>query len=202
MWHQHQPLYPKDENGVVTRPWVRLHAAKDYWDMAALVERLSGSAHHLQPDPGPPSTTRRDPRRNTRYLLGAHGGPGRRTDRRAEGLSSSPGSSTSTRGSLPASPATRNSPTSAPRRRVLDPGLPRPPGPVQPCMDRSRPARRNPGLSALVAQGRDFVDADKEPVLGELISMRSRRRSTSTQKLWAEGQIEVTTTPSPIPSCR
>ena len=37
MWHQHQPLYPKDENGVVTRPWVRVHATKDYYDMAALV---------------------------------------------------------------------------------------------------------------------------------------------------------------------
>ena len=39
LWHQHQPLYPKDEDGVVTRPWVRLHAAKDYWDMAELVSR-------------------------------------------------------------------------------------------------------------------------------------------------------------------
>ena len=39
LWHQHQPLYPKDENGIVTRPWVRLHAAKDYWDMAELVGR-------------------------------------------------------------------------------------------------------------------------------------------------------------------
>jgi alpha-amylase/alpha-mannosidase (GH57 family) len=37
MWHNHQPLYPKDDNGVVTRPWVRLHATKDYYDMAALV---------------------------------------------------------------------------------------------------------------------------------------------------------------------
>ncbi len=41
MWHQHQPLYPKDFNGVVTRPWVRLHAAKDYLDMAALVGEFS-----------------------------------------------------------------------------------------------------------------------------------------------------------------
>ena len=32
-------LYPKDENGIVTRPWVRLHAAKDYADMAELVGR-------------------------------------------------------------------------------------------------------------------------------------------------------------------
>ncbi|MEX2134901.1 MAG: hypothetical protein WEB67_12220, partial [Acidimicrobiia bacterium] len=38
MWHQHQPFYPKDEDGVYTRPWVRVHATKDYWDMAALVE--------------------------------------------------------------------------------------------------------------------------------------------------------------------
>ena len=37
MWHQHQPLYPKTEDGVVTRPWVRTHATKDYYDMAALV---------------------------------------------------------------------------------------------------------------------------------------------------------------------
>ncbi len=36
MWHQHQPFYPKDEAGVYTRPWVRVHATKDYYDMAAL----------------------------------------------------------------------------------------------------------------------------------------------------------------------
>ena len=38
VWHQHQPLYYKDENGVYTRPWVRVHATKDYYDMAALVK--------------------------------------------------------------------------------------------------------------------------------------------------------------------
>jgi len=38
-WHQHQPLYYKDENGVYTRPWVRVHATKDYYDMAAMVEQ-------------------------------------------------------------------------------------------------------------------------------------------------------------------
>jgi alpha-amylase/alpha-mannosidase (GH57 family) len=37
MWHQHQPLYPQDPDGFVTRPWVRMHATKDYYDMAALV---------------------------------------------------------------------------------------------------------------------------------------------------------------------
>ncbi|MBU2610023.1 MAG: glycoside hydrolase [Chloroflexi bacterium] len=37
IWHQHQPLYYKDANGVYTRPWVRVHATKDYYDMAAMV---------------------------------------------------------------------------------------------------------------------------------------------------------------------
>ncbi len=37
MWHQHQPLYYKDADGVYTRPWVRVHATKDYYDMAAIV---------------------------------------------------------------------------------------------------------------------------------------------------------------------
>ena len=37
-WHQHQPLYYKDENGVYTRPWVRVHATKDYYDMAAMIK--------------------------------------------------------------------------------------------------------------------------------------------------------------------
>lgn len=42
MWHQHQPFYPKDEDGVYTRPWVRVHATKDYWDMAKMVEDHPG----------------------------------------------------------------------------------------------------------------------------------------------------------------
>ena len=36
-WHQHQPLYYKDAEGVYTRPWVRVHATKDYLDMAQKV---------------------------------------------------------------------------------------------------------------------------------------------------------------------
>ena len=38
IWHQHQPLYYKDEDGVYTRPWVRVHATKDYYDMASTLE--------------------------------------------------------------------------------------------------------------------------------------------------------------------
>jgi alpha-amylase/alpha-mannosidase (GH57 family) len=36
-WHQHQPLYYKNAEGVYTRPWVRAHATKDYLDMAEKV---------------------------------------------------------------------------------------------------------------------------------------------------------------------
>ena len=42
MWHRHQPLYPKDAAGVYSRPWVRVHATKDYLDMAALVASSPG----------------------------------------------------------------------------------------------------------------------------------------------------------------
>jgi len=39
VWHQHQPLYYKDTDGIYTRPWVRVHATKDYYDMAATVAK-------------------------------------------------------------------------------------------------------------------------------------------------------------------
>lgn len=41
IWHQHQPLYYMDENGIYTRPWVRVHGTKDYYDMASTVAKYS-----------------------------------------------------------------------------------------------------------------------------------------------------------------
>ncbi len=38
MWHQHQPYYPKDDDGNFSKPWVRLHATKDYLDMVEMVQ--------------------------------------------------------------------------------------------------------------------------------------------------------------------
>ena len=39
LWHQHQPRYFKDpETGEYEKPWVRLHAVKDYYDMAAILK--------------------------------------------------------------------------------------------------------------------------------------------------------------------
>jgi alpha-amylase/alpha-mannosidase (GH57 family) len=38
IWHQHQPVYYRDpETGIYAKPWVRVHAAKDYYDMAAIL---------------------------------------------------------------------------------------------------------------------------------------------------------------------
>jgi alpha-amylase/alpha-mannosidase (GH57 family) len=39
IWHQHQPVYFKDpETGIYAKPWVRVHATKDYVDMAAILQ--------------------------------------------------------------------------------------------------------------------------------------------------------------------
>jgi alpha-amylase/alpha-mannosidase (GH57 family) len=47
LWHQHQPRYERDPvSGEYLDPWVRLHCAKDYYDMAAMAlefERLNYS---------------------------------------------------------------------------------------------------------------------------------------------------------------
>jgi len=38
LWHQHQPYYKNVATGVYMMPWLRLHAVKDYFGMAALLE--------------------------------------------------------------------------------------------------------------------------------------------------------------------
>ncbi len=58
IWHQHQPLYYKNGEGVYTRPWVRVHATKDYYDMASILERISRSKIDIQPDSRFDKTTR------------------------------------------------------------------------------------------------------------------------------------------------
>ncbi|MDX1568360.1 MAG: hypothetical protein R3223_11205, partial [Longimicrobiales bacterium] len=46
LWHHHQPLYRMMEAGevpwVMARPWVRLHAIRDYYAMAARVAEWPG----------------------------------------------------------------------------------------------------------------------------------------------------------------
>jgi len=37
LWHMHQPFYKDLVTGEYVLPWVRLHAIKDYYDMAALI---------------------------------------------------------------------------------------------------------------------------------------------------------------------
>jgi alpha-amylase/alpha-mannosidase (GH57 family) len=40
IWHQHQPLYVDPQADQLRGPWVRTHATKDYYDMAALLEEF------------------------------------------------------------------------------------------------------------------------------------------------------------------
>lgn len=40
LWHMHQPLYKNPEDESYLLPWVRLHATKDYFDMAAHIEAV------------------------------------------------------------------------------------------------------------------------------------------------------------------
>ncbi len=46
LWHQHQPLYRDlaqvEPRGSIRKPWVRLHALRDYYGMAALVAEHPG----------------------------------------------------------------------------------------------------------------------------------------------------------------
>ncbi|MCS7243639.1 MAG: glycoside hydrolase family 57 protein [Candidatus Calescibacterium sp.] len=37
LWHQHQPIYKDSIKDTYTAPWVRLHATKDYYDMASIL---------------------------------------------------------------------------------------------------------------------------------------------------------------------
>ena len=41
IWHQHQPLYVNPATDQLAGPWVRTHATKDYYDMAAMLVGLS-----------------------------------------------------------------------------------------------------------------------------------------------------------------
>jgi alpha-amylase/alpha-mannosidase (GH57 family) len=41
IWHQHQPLYVNPETDQLSGPWVRTHATKDYYDMAAMLRNYS-----------------------------------------------------------------------------------------------------------------------------------------------------------------
>jgi alpha-amylase/alpha-mannosidase (GH57 family) len=40
LWHMHQPFYVDGASGAHVLPWVRLHALKDYWGMAALLREF------------------------------------------------------------------------------------------------------------------------------------------------------------------
>jgi alpha-amylase/alpha-mannosidase (GH57 family) len=42
MWHMHQPYYKDPLTGKYALPWMYLHAVKDYFDMAAIIDEVPG----------------------------------------------------------------------------------------------------------------------------------------------------------------
>ena len=44
LWHMHQPCYKDTSTGKYHMPWARLHAVKDYYPMAALLEKFDNVA--------------------------------------------------------------------------------------------------------------------------------------------------------------
>src|SRR5215468_3711552 len=40
LWHMHQPFYKDLISGEYKLPWTRMHALKDYWGMAAVLEEF------------------------------------------------------------------------------------------------------------------------------------------------------------------
>jgi len=43
LWHMHQPYYKEPDKGEYILPWTYLHAVKDYYDMAAIVDETPGA---------------------------------------------------------------------------------------------------------------------------------------------------------------
>jgi alpha-amylase/alpha-mannosidase (GH57 family) len=43
IWHMHQPYYKDPLTGKYGLPWTYLHAVKDYYDMAAIVDDTEGA---------------------------------------------------------------------------------------------------------------------------------------------------------------
>src|SRR5512133_3723728 len=43
LWHMHQPYYKDPLRGEYILPWTYLHAVKDYYDMAAIVDEVPGA---------------------------------------------------------------------------------------------------------------------------------------------------------------
>ncbi len=52
LWHMHQPVYLDPATGEAVLPWVRLHAARAYYDMARVLEQHPGARVHVNLVPG------------------------------------------------------------------------------------------------------------------------------------------------------
>jgi alpha-amylase/alpha-mannosidase (GH57 family) len=206
MWHMHQPCYREPDNRVFRLPWVRLHALKDYYDMAALAAQYPGisltfnlvpvlveqledyaagrcSDHHLEASRKPVSDlTPEDKAFILKDFFMAHWGN-------------------------MVEPYPRYRELLERRGRPADPaGLARAAQKFSPqdfrdlqvwfnlCWTDPWHIKSDPALARLLSKGRNFTEEDKlqlwssqQAVLSSIIPLYRR--------LWREGLIEVSTTP-------
>jgi alpha-amylase/alpha-mannosidase (GH57 family) len=192
MWHQHQPFYPKDEAGVYTRPWVRVHATKDYYDMAALAAEYPNVAVTFNLTPVL-LLQLEDLANGARDSYWVH------TETPAESLTADEVAFIEAR-FFDVNPRII---ARIPRFQELAEIRGSRPFTADELRDLQalfNLAWTDPSflaeepLAALVAKGRGFTEADKQVVLDEHLRI-IRGVIPLHARLWSEGRIEVTTTP-------
>ncbi|MBE3598555.1 MAG: hypothetical protein IMX02_07065 [Limnochordaceae bacterium] len=206
VWHMHQPYYKDPARGVYMLPWVRMHAVKDYYDMAAMLREFPQmrATFNLVPSlllqlddyvrngakdlyqivtekPAAELTAQEKAFILRRFFDANHDHIIRRYPRYWELLQKR-----GTTGSDAEIQAAMERFVEQDYRDLqvwfnlawIDVDL----------------VRTDPQLSALVAKGRDFTEADKRAVLDEHLAIM-RDVVGVYRDLMASGQIEVTTTP-------
>lgn len=206
IWHNHQPLYKDPVKGVYLMPWVRMHAVKDYYDMAAMLEnypkmqatfnlvpsllyQLDDYAYHgakdtymLATEKPADQLTDADKEFILRRFFDANWDNLIRVHPRYWELLQKRG----TTGSDAEIARAKQTFTVQDFRDLqvwfnlawLDPDF----------------QKNDPAMAALVAKGRNFSEADKQAVLAKHLEI-IRSVVPEYRKLMEKGQIEVTTTP-------
>ena len=193
MWHQHQPLYPKDADGVVTRPWVRVHATKDYLDMVALLEEFPTvkATFNLTPVLLLQLDELANGTKDIYWVLSEVPAGDLSADQQAYILErffdTNPG-------------IVRRFPRYAELREMRDNGIEFGEQDFRDLQVLFNLAWTDPGwlenepLASLIAKGEGFSEEDKAVVFGEHLRI-IQEVPARHHLLWETGQIEVTTTP-------
>lgn len=206
IWHMHQPYYKDPATGVYRLPWVRMHAVKDYFDMAAMleaypdvkvtfnlvpslvmqledyVERGAKDVYQLLTEKRPDELTDDDKEFILRRFFDANWDNIVKKHPRYWELLQKRGTS-GTDADIARAKATFTD------QDYLDLQVWFNLGWIDPDL-----VREDPRMAALVAKGRGFTEADKRAVLDKHLEIM-RRIIDVYRRLMEKGQIEVITSP-------